>query len=441
MPLQDQFGCAVSTSSPAAVTALDRAAWNLMTMSHDPVADVQEALAADPGLVMGHCLHAALQLLGTERQLLPGAKQAIAAAVANASHATDRERGHIAAVSAFAEGSMEGALGHWERVLTDHPEDALAMYCAHQGDFFLARSSELRDRVARRLPSLDPSWKGFGLYQGMHAFGLEEMNQYAEAEAVGRQAVARCPRDVWAIHAVAHVMEMTARVDDGINWLDQRRDDWAKDSFFQVHNWWHFALYVLDQERYAEALALFDAKIRPGTGMLDRIDASALLWRIMLQGADTGDRWQGLAADWEPNIEDRWYGFNDTHAMMAFAAAGRHDLARRLVSVLQETASMPGENGANTRAVSLPFARALLAFAEGRHAAVVDLLLPIRLIATRGGGSHAQRDLITQTLIRSAELAGQGKLAVALLNERVALRPQSHVSRLWRERAQRQLAA
>lgn len=441
MPLQDQFGCAVSTSSPAAVTALDRAAWNLMTMSHDPVADVQEALAADPGLVMGHCLHAALQLLGTERQLLPGAKQAIAAAVANASHATDRERGHIAAVSAFAEGSMEGALGHWERVLTDHPEDALAMYCAHQGDFFLARSSELRDRVARRLPSLDPSWKGFGLYQGMHAFGLEEMNQYAEAEAVGRQAVARCPRDAWAIHAVAHVMEMTARVDDGINWLDQRRDDWAKDSFFQVHNWWHFALYVLDQERYAEALALFDAKIRPGTGMLDRIDASALLWRIMLQGADTGDRWQGLAADWEPNIEDRWYGFNDTHAMMAFAAAGRHDLARRLVSVLQETASMPGENGANTRAVSLPFARALLAFAEGRHAAVVDLLLPIRLIATRGGGSHAQRDLITQTLIRSAELAGQGKLAVALLNERVALRPQSHVSRLWRERAQRQLAA
>lgn len=441
MPLQDQFGCAVSTSSPAAVTALDRAAWNLMTMSHDPVADVQEALAADPGLVMGHCLHAALQLLGTERQLLPGAKQAIAAAVANASHATDRERGHIAAVSAFAEGSMEGALGHWERVLTDHPEDALAMYCAHQGDFFLARSSELRDRVARRLPSLDPSWKGFGLYQGMHAFGLEEMNQYAEAEAVGRQAVARCPRDVWAIHAVAHVMEMTARVDDGINWLDQRQDDWAKDSFFQVHNWWHFALYVLDQERYAEALALFDAKIRPGTGMLDRIDASALLWRIMLQGADTGDRWQGLAADWEPNIEDRWYGFNDTHAMMAFAAAGRHDLARRLVSVLQETASMPGENGANTRAVSLPFARALLAFAEGRHAAVVDLLLPIRLIATRGGGSHAQRDLITQTLIRSAELAGQGKLAVALLNERVALRPQSHVSRLWRERAQRQLAA
>ena len=102
---------------------------------------------------------------------------------------------------------------------------------------------------------------------------------------------------------------------------------------------------------------------------------------------------------------------------------------------------MPGENAGNTRAVSLPLARALLAFAEGKHGDVVDLLLPIRLIATRGGGSHAQRDLITQTLIRSAELSGQGKLAVALLNERVALRPRSHLARLWRERAQRQLAA
>ena len=441
MPLKDQFGCVLSTASPQAIVAFDCAAWNLMTMSHDPVADVQEALIADPAMVMGHCLHAALQLLGTEKQHLPGAEQALAAAALHAKSATGRERGHIAALRSFADGSIAGAIDHWERVLTEHPDDALAMYCAHQGDFFLARSSELRDRVARRLPSLDPEWKGFGLYQGMHAFGLEEMNQYAEAEETGRQAVARCPRDAWAIHAVAHVMEMNARTDDGIAWLDQRRDDWAKDSFFQVHNWWHFALYLLDQERYSEALDLHDAKIGPGTGMLDIIDASALLWRLHLQGVDTGDRWPVLASSWEPHIEDRWYGFNDTHAMMAFAASGRQDLAHRLLSTLEATAATASENGATTRAVSLPVARALLAFCHGKYGAAVELLLPLRLIATQGGGSHAQRDLITQTLIRSAEFSGQSKLALALLNERVALRPHSHMARLWRERAQRQLAA
>ena len=441
MPLKDQFGCALATVSQEAVAAFDRASWNLMTMSHDPVADVQTALVADPELVMGHCLHAALHLLGTDSRQLPEARGALAAAETNVARASERERGHVAALRSFANGSIEGALAHWERLLTEHPDDALAMYCAHQGDFFLARSSELRDRVARRMPSLGPDWKGYGLYQGMHAFGLEEMNQYAEAEATGRAAVARCPRDAWAIHAVAHVMEMNARIDEGIDWLDKRQDDWSKDSFFQIHNWWHFALYLLDRERYGEALALYDAKIGPGTGMLDMVDASALLWRLHLQGVDAGDRWARLAASWEPRIEDRWYGFNDTHAMMAFAAAGRNDLARQLIGVLEATAATPTENGANTRLVSLPLARALLAFAERKNRDVVELLLPIRLIAARGGGSHAQRDLITQTLIRAAELCGQPKLALALLNERVALRPQSHIARLWRQRAERQLAA
>ena len=440
MPLKDQFGCVLSSDNREATALFDKATWNFMTLSFDPVADVGEALAADPQHVMGHCLSAALCLLGTEKQLLPGAKAAIAAATL-VHHANERERGHIAALDAFASGSMASALEHWEHVLIAHPGDALAMYCAHQTDFFLARSSELRDRVTRRMPSLDPDWKGYGFYQGMLAFGLEEMNQYTEAEEAGRQAVLRDPRNAWAIHAVAHVMEMTARVDDGMRWLDERKNDWATDNFFQVHNWWHYALYLLDQERHREALALYDDKIRTGTGLLDMIDASALLWRLHLQGVDCADRWRGPAATWEPHIDDGWYGFNDMHAMIAFAGAGRSDLCQHLLKVMRETATTGTENGENTGLVSLPVAEAVLAFTQGHYNAAVDTLLPVRLRAQRGGGSHAQRDLIAQTLIRSAELSGQHGLALALLNERVSAKPQSHFARLWRERAVRQMAA
>jgi hypothetical protein len=138
-----------------------------------------------------------------------------------------------------------------------------------------------------------------------------------------------------------------------------------------------------------------------------------------------------MAEAWEPRIVDAWYAFNDTHAMMAFAGAGRRDLALRLLKVMQDSATGPTDNGVMTRTVGLPVASAILAYAEGRFAEAVDLLLPVKAIAARAGGSHAQRDLIAQTLASAAEKSGQVKLARALLNERLAIKPRSALNRNW----------
>lgn len=439
MQMIDRFGSHLTGSDRSAVAHYDRAVWNLMTLSNDPVADAKAALEADPGLVMGHCLSAALLLLGTEKALLPAAQKAIGRARQTGKSATMREQHHIAALSAFAGGSFGDAARHWETLLTDNPEDALAMFCAHQCDFFLGQSSELRDRPARRLGSLDPAWPGYGFYRGMQAFGLEEMNQYAEAEAAGRHALDLCKRDTWAIHAVTHVMEMMSRVDEGAEFLRQRSDDWAVDNFFQCHNWWHLSLYMLDRQDFDGALGLYDEKIKGGesTTMLDMIDASALLWRLTLHGADVGGRWTKLAAIWEPRINDGWYSFNDVHAVMAFAAAGEHRLLAKLLARMERAIAGQGEYAEATRLLGLPAAKAMAAHVEGRFGDAVELLLPLRAIAARVGGSNAQRDVLNQTLIRAAEQAGQKSLAVSLLNERQALKPKSNLTRLWRERALR----
>ena len=71
---------------------------------------------------------------------------------------------------------------------------------------------------------------GYGYVLGMYAFGLEEMGEYARAELTGQQALALNPRDPWAIHAVAHVYEMQARLADGIEWLSTpQRELWLVD--------------------------------------------------------------------------------------------------------------------------------------------------------------------------------------------------------------------
>ena len=54
----------------------------------------------------------------------------------------------------------------------------------------------------------------------MAAFGLEETGDYSAAEVLGHEAVARDPRDAWAVHAIAHVYEMRGDTDAGLNWLN-----------------------------------------------------------------------------------------------------------------------------------------------------------------------------------------------------------------------------
>jgi len=80
---------------------------------------------------------------------------------------------------------------------------------------------------------------------------------------------------------------------------------------------------------------------------------------------------------------------------------------------------------AMTAEVGLPVSRGILAFARGRYAEAADELAPVRRIANRFGGSHAQRDLIARTVTDAALRAGRYDLARSLLAERLTLRESS----------------
>jgi hypothetical protein len=82
----------------------------------------------------------------------------------------------------------------------------------------------------------------------------------------------------------------------------------------------------------------------------------------------------------------------------------------------------------------LPVAEGLLAYAEKRYAEAMARLGSVRTIAAHSGGSHAQRDVLAQTLLAAAEKGGQLDLARALLNERLSLRPHSILNQTWMDR-------
>ena len=323
-----------------------------------------------------------------------------------------------------------------EDVTIASPHDALGLLAGHQIDFFTGQARMLRDRIARALPLWDAARPGYHSLLGMHAFGLEETGDYARAEAEGRRGVEMEPRDGWSQHAVAHVLEMQNRQTDGIIWM-RSNDAWAGDSFLQVHNWWHLALYHLELGEIDAVLALFDDKIGGGRSgvVMEMLDASALLWRLYLREIDVGDRWQALAAAWAPVSTAGNYAFNDAHAVMAFVGAGKKDLAQAVIAAQQQAVAGPGDNAMFTREVGLPVTRAFLAFGEGDYARAIELLRPVREIAHRFGGSHAQRDVIDLTLIEAALRSGNAPLAAALVTERTDRRHESPLSQMLARRS------
>jgi tetratricopeptide (TPR) repeat protein len=434
MGIRDTFGLTFSGATEAGFTPYSQAVRELACFIGDPVASVDRAISEDPGFVMAHVFKGYLFGLATERDATAVARACHEAALPLA--ATAREAAHVSALGHLANGRWHDAARILEDIAIETPLDAVALQVGHQIDFFTGNARMLRDRIARALPSWQSDMPGYHAILGMQAFGLEEMGDYARAEKLGRAAVEIEPRDGWAQHAVAHVMEMQSRQRDGITWMRANPEAWTKESFLQVHNWWHLALFHYDLGEIDDVLALYDGPIygTPSAMALNMVDASAILWRLHLGGVDVGNRWAEVAANW-PRAGLGDYAFNDAHAMMAFVGAGLDGPALALLEAQREAMHGSGDNAAFTRDVGHPLTLAIKAFGEANYTEAVQLIRPIRAIANRFGGSHAQRDVIDLTLIEAALRAGDRAFAGALTAERSMARPDSPLSALLARRA------
>ena len=431
--MKDPRGVPASTGTAQSQAAYETALKAFNTYRGDPVAIIDGALAADPDFVMGHVLRAQVLVTMWERSVVPKVTSTVARLKELDNRSNDRERRHAHALDRWAAGDWNGMRGELDRLLAEYPRDLLALQAGHLADFYHGDRDNLRGRVARALPSWSREVPGYGFVLGMYAFGLEECGSYAAAEEAGRHSLDIEPEDCWAQHAVAHVLEMQARQAEGVAFMEARQAYWAqKDNGFAFHNWWHSALYNLDQGRVARALEIYDQFIRgePAEIQLMMLDAAALLWRMHLQEISVGSRWEELAATYEKSGEAGFYAFNDMHAMLAYVATGRAKAAATLIAAAESATVDRGTNAMMTREVGLPILRALDAFGRERYGETIELLIPVRYRAHLFGGSHAQRDILHRTLIEATLRSGDRALARALVNERTSLKP--HCPFGWR---------
>lgn len=438
MFLKDRYGNPSSTASRTAMAKYDEALDLIRVYRGDPIAALDAALAEDPDFGGAWAARAGLLVQQTDAAYAEETAKSLRAGAA--ANLNDRDRKHLQAAQDWAEGRFQEGTALLAQVAQENPRDLLALQYAHVGCFFLGLQSELRDLPLQSLRAFKSGEDGFSYIQGMAAFGLEECGDYSRADIYGRQAVDADPRDGWAVHAVAHVNEMRGDLEAGIPWLADNASDWAPESGFAYHLWWHLALLHLDRGDIVKVIDLYDEKVRPNpesSVILEGVDASALLWRLKLEGADVGDRFEKLANAWSRASEDAIYAFNDLHAIMAFLGAGRAADVERTLKAMRNAATDSGDNAYMTRKIGLPLAEAFVAFEAGRFGECVEKIVAVRGIAQRFGGSHAQRDVLTLTALHAAIRGGFASTAEALAAERLAHKPQSP----WAGRLARQARA
>ena len=434
--LKDRYGNLMSTASKEAVAKFDQACEMMRLYRGDPIAALDSVLEDDPDCAMAWAARASILVQQADKAYCDEAERSIRAGVA--ANGNERERAHLQATRHWLDGRIHEATTGFARIAQDYPRDLIALQSAHLGCFYMGRQSELRDWPVQALRAFRRNDDGYHAALGMAAFGYEECGDYARADAVGREAVELEPRDAWAVHAVAHVNEMRGDVKTGIPWLRDSADSWAPENGLAFHNWWHLALLHLDNGATDETLKLYDTKVRRDESpvLLEWIDASALLWRLKLEGVDVGPRWQSVAKSWERTADDGFYAFNDLHAIMAFLGAGRSREVERTLAAMRRVAAGDSDNAYMTRVVGLPLAEGFVAFDAGKYAEAVEKIGAVRGIAQRFGGSHAQRDVLTLTLLHAAIRGGIKPVAEAIAAERVTHKPQSPWARALARRAQ-----
>ena len=403
---------------------------------------LERLLKADNEFVLGRAFELELNLMGGMAsprldETLSSKLQAFNKLVArrkSSNALNDQEALHAEVVNCWAESDLKGAARKLERLVTLYPEDVLAVKMAQDTYFFLGQGLAMRNSIASCVAQLTKSHRPGknpleGYAHGMLAFALEESNMYPQAEREALRALELIPRDTWAIHNYAHCLEMQAKSQEGLKWMYDRQPDWAPCQSLACHQYWHTALFHINNDQLDEAVGLLDGEVLSrgveGCSSLDLHDAASMVYRMELvdlfnkTGTIKPDRWQSVYEICKPHKRDHLIGFNDAHYMMSFLGANDLETARELLDSVDEVSSL---NEGQT--VVKPLLEAMYKFKLAAYGECVDLLEPIRFEIVKIGGSHAQRDIFEQLLLVAAlksDKPAHNKLAVRMLQERDTL--------------------
>ncbi len=422
----DVRGHAITTDSVAAADAFNDAADKFVRREIDVIPRLQQSLTADPGCAMsqalfGLMLHGARNS-GLQPEMISSLQRA------RAGHAeTARERWYVKALENAVTGDLFGLIDCYDNILQQDPTDLLCLVL-RQGELFwlgdMQRSRRITDAVAS---SWNKDTPGYADYLSVRAFDLEETGDYISAESAGRLSVELASHSIWGAHAVAHVLLMQGRHDEGVDWLQGLQGNWQHTNQMKFHLWWHQCLFHLERREYDAVLDTYDHWVRNHEQELiqavpdlyiDLQNGASMLWRLEHVGVDVDHRWIEMAELVLPRLGDMTSPFTSAHFAMILAAVGQFDDCDRLLQKMHKFHTA-AEHALATRYgdAAIPAAQGAVAHRRGDYGKVLEVMMPARHNFWQMGGSHAQQDVFFQLMVDAAVKLGRRQEVETLLGE------------------------
>lgn len=406
----DARGHTITTSSNVAAEACDRAIACFCARRADTAATLKLSLDEDEECVLSQALMGLSICSLRKNAAVPLAQDAYAKAYSHKGSATRREQQYVEALQFALERRPDKLLACYENILSENPKDLLALALA-QGEAFWTGDMSRSEHLSRATASSwDASIAGYGDWLAIRAFDLEETGDLDNAERVGKEAIELEPSNIWAAHAVAHVLEMRGESDAGVTWLDNLSDHWDDSNQLKFHLWWHRCLCHVERKEYDAVLDIYDKWVRNTTHplmvalpdfFLDTQNAASVLMRLEIMGVPVGDRWLALASAIDSAYLDISSPFTSTHYAMTFAATGDFEKLDKMTSEIRSFSTQTGVL-ADAYKLTIPVIKGIKAHRLKHYSQALDLMMPARDTLWQMGGSHAQRDILFQIMFDSA---------------------------------------
>lgn len=428
----DRSGLPLSTRSIAATEAYHEGVARWRAYDLGALRCVNRAIAEDEGFALAYVVRA---FLNRAQGAMDEASADAARATSLAAGATRGERGAVACIAMIVAGENDRALAMLRDQLTEFPEDDLSVWVWY---VFAGLQGWREDRYAftfALLATLPPRYEEEWWFLTALSYLCHEMDRLAESRLYAERALAQYPRDAGASHSLAHVYYETSDHRSGITFLNGWMPGYPLKAPLFGHLAWHLALFELAAGHYTQVLDVYDEYIAPSAqySRLALADSASLLWRVHLyDGAGRALPWQSAREIAGRLAALPGYAFADVHAAMAYGAAGDEAAIRGLIDGLT---ALDAQGHPLAGRVTLPIVRGLHAFSGGAYDETVRHLAPVMGEVVRIGGSHAQREVIEDTLLQAYLRTGRFDAAEALLRTRLGRRETAR-DHLWMGRAQ-----